>query len=125
MSAGRFTRTKYQATYGGGTNIHPIRCQPETLDATGNGETNNPPAGALTNPISAQISRGKRAKGLTPRYVTIQFPEDDPPEGYKPLGITRIPCLTEPFFEAQVTGGIIQYLGVNCEVVSTTVESAD
>lgn len=124
MSSGVFVRAKYQATYGGGTNIHPIRVQPETLDAVGNSETNDEPAGAINNPISAQISKGRRAKGLTPRYITIQFPLTGQPAGYKAGGITRIPALTEPFFEAQVTGATINYLGVDCEVVSTTAEEA-
>lgn len=100
MSAGAFVRTKYAAAYGGGTNIHPIRVQQETIDCDIGGTDNAPPAGAINNPISAIVSRGRRAKGLIVRTVTLETPTTSPPTGYKPGGLTTIPCLTEAFFNA-------------------------
>jgi len=122
MSAGAFVLSKYAADYGAGDNIHPIRVQPETLTAVGNSETNDEPGGAINNPISAITSRGRRSKGLIPRQITIRFPDTGQPTGYKPLGITRIPALTLPFYEAQLPGGTITYLGVSCTVISKSPE---
>lgn len=100
MSAGAFDKSKYAATYGGGTNIHPIRCQPETASCVVGGVTNTPPSGAVNNPISAVVSRGRRAKGLIARTVTLEAPATGQPTGYKAGGFTTIPCLTEAFYTA-------------------------
>lgn len=124
MSAGSFVRSKYEASYAGALNpIHPIRIQPETLLANTGGEVNDPPVDDISNPISAKMSLGKRAVGLAPRYITIQFPSS-PPVGYKPLGITKIPALTETFYNAATKGAICEYLGVNCEIISKSPEEA-
>lgn len=98
MSAGVFTKTKYQASYGAGTSIHPIKVQPETVSCSINSVSNDPPDGDVNNPISAVVSRGRRAKGLIVRTVTLEAPTTSPPTGYKPGGLTTIPCLTEAFF---------------------------
>jgi len=125
MSAGAFVRSKYEASYGGTTNpIHPIRVQPETLLANNGVEVNDPPVDDISNPISAKISLGRRARGLSPRFITLQFPSS-PPTGYKELGITRIPALTEAFFDGVTVGSTVEYLSVNCIVVSKTPEQAD
>lgn len=100
MSAGAFTRTKYQASYGDGTAVHPIRVQDTTLTCSVGGVDNDPPAGAISNPISAVVSRGRRSKGLVVRTVTLEAPTTSPPTGYKPGGLTTIPCLTQAFFDA-------------------------
>lgn len=100
MSAGEFSKTKYAASYGDGTAIHPIRVQPETVTCTVGGVANTAPAGAVNNPISALVSRGRRSKGLIVRTVTLVAPATSPPTGYKPGGLTTIPCLTETFYEA-------------------------
>ncbi len=125
MSAGQYIRGRYQASYGGGTSIHPIRYQPETQAAVINSVTNNPPDGDINNPISAQVSRGGRARGLRPRSITIQFPNTGQPTGYAPGGTTIIPALTQEFFDAATPGADITYLGVLCTVVGRTAESAD
>lgn len=125
MSAGVFVRSKYAANYGAGSAVHPIRCQPETLLAITNAITNTEPAGAQNNPISAKISNSKRSLGLSPRYITIQFPLTGQPAGYKAGGITRIPCLTLAFFNAAAVGGTVTYQGVACICVSKSPEQAD
>lgn len=122
MSAGIFITTKYTATYGGGINIHPIRAQPETLVATHTGTANAAPVGAATSPISARSSTGRRALGLLPRSVTLKAPATGQPTGYKPEGITRIPCLTEAFYNKCLKGTIVSYLGVNWIVVGVSPE---
>lgn len=114
MSAGTFTKSKYQATYSG-TAIHPIRVQPETIACTINGVANNPPDGSQTNPISAVVSRGQRAKGLIARAVTLRAPASGQPTGYKPLGTILIPALTPAFAAAAAgwqPGQEVSYLGV-------------
>ena len=123
MSAGTFTKSKYQADYST-TAIHPIRIQPETAECVINGVTNTPPSGDVTNPISAVVSRGQRAKGLVARAVALQTPATGGPSGYKPLGITVIPALTPAFAAAAAgwqPGQSITYLGVTGWVVSGTV----
>lgn len=125
MSAGRFLRSKYAADYGDGTAIHPIRVQPETIQAVVGAEDNDPPAGEINNPISAQISRGRRSRGLSPRFITIQLPAtSSPPTDYAAGSITRIPALNAAFFGACVPGAIVEYLGVQWEVVSASPERA-
>lgn len=113
MSAGVFRKSKYLASYDG-TSIHPIRVQPETESLQIGGVTNAPPEGNINNPIPAVISRGRRARGLVPRAVSLQAPAE-PPTGYKPLGITRVPCLNEAIFEAALIATettAVNYLGV-------------
>lgn len=117
MSAGVFERSKYQADYGGGTAIHPIRIQPETAELTINSVTNDPPAGAVTNPISALVSRGRRSLGLHPRFVTIAFTAT-PPTGYATGQTYRVPLLTPTIAAEAVSGATGTYLGVAIEVVS-------
>lgn len=125
MSAGAFVRSKYQASYDIGTQIHPIRVQPETISAVAAGDTNAPPDGSTNNPISAKISLGRRARGLSPRYITLQFPLTGQPTGYKAGGITRIPALTQGWYDGINAGDTVTYLGVACIVVSKTPENAD
>lgn len=125
MSAGAFVRSRYQASYGTGDQVHPIRVQPETLALTVGGDANGAPSDSITNPISALCSIGKRARGLSPRSVTIQFPATGQPTGYKAGGITRVPILTEGIYGSITVGGEVTYLGVTCEVISKSPESAD
>lgn len=100
MSSGAFSKSKYAASYGDGTNIHPIRVQPETITCSVNSVANTAPTGAVTSPISALVSRGRRARGLIVRTVTLRADATTPPTGYKPGGLTTIPCLTTAFFNA-------------------------
>jgi len=123
MSAGAFTRSRYAASYGSGTEIHPIRVQPETIACTIGGVANTAPTGALTNPISAVVSRGSRAKGLRPRLVALKAPATGQPATYAANGITVIPCLTEAFYNAAVAADdttTVSYNGVAGYKVSYT-----
>lgn len=99
MSAGGFVKAKYAASYDADSNIHPIRVQPETITCEINGVANDEPAGDITNPISALVSRGRRARGLIARTVTLVSAVTGQPTGYKAGGFTTIPCLTEAFYE--------------------------
>lgn len=91
MSAGRFVRTRYEAVYDN-TQVHPIRVQPETLDLELGGVANAGSENASTTPISAVVSRNKRARGLRPALVSLQWTGSSPsPAGN--VGITTIPLL--------------------------------
>lgn len=122
MSAGAFEISRYQAGYGAGTAIHPIRVQPETLAAEIDGVANDAPTAAANSPISAHISKSKNEYGLRPRFVTLRAPATSPPAGYQPRGITRIPALTPAFYNVATRGKDCSYLGVTFTVVSQTVE---
>lgn len=100
MSGGPFTRARYQASYGDGSSVHPIRVQPETVTLSVNGVLNSIPVSEINNPISALVSRGRRSKGLVVRTVTLKAPATNPPDGYLPNGLTTVPCLTEAFYNA-------------------------
>lgn len=125
MSAGRFIRSRYAASYATPAPIHPIKVQPETEDASIGGTTNAAPGGAITNPISAVTSRGKRERGLKPRTITIQMPGDGQPAGYTPFGTTTIPALTQAFYDLAVPGTTINYLSTDCEVIGRSAEEAE
>jgi len=128
MSAGVFTTSFYSASYGGGTNVHPIRVQPETLEATVGGTiTNEPSASATTSPISALVSRNRGSKGLLARIIYLELGIDEtPPEGYSIRSRTKIPILTEDFYNAAIAPGnpIIQYLGAAWTVAGSSAEVA-
>jgi hypothetical protein len=124
MSTGRFERAKYQASYGAGTNIHPIRIQPETLAADAGGTTNDEPTGAITNPISAKVSLGQREKGLGARTVTLQWTTEPTGSGYVAGGLITIPALTEAFYDACTVGTSVTYNGGTAEVAFRTAETA-
>ena len=100
MSAGAFFRSKYIVDYGAGTAIHPIRVQPETLALTVGSSENTEPSGAITNPISAVVSRNKRARGLRPRLIALRTPSTSPPAGYQPNGIIIVPALNKAIYAA-------------------------
>lgn len=117
MSAGVFERSRYQADYGAGTAIHPIRIQPETAELVLNSVTNDPPVGGITNPISVQVSRGRRSLGLHPRFVAIAF-TGTPPDGYAVGQTYRVPLLTPTIAAEAIAGATGTYLGVTCVCVS-------
>jgi hypothetical protein len=123
MSAGLFLRSRYQADYDGGTTtIHPIRVQPETLEFNSGLLDNDPPAGAVTNPISAVVSLGKRQKGLRPRTVTIEV-FGTAPSGYSATSRTTIPILTSTVFTSIAVGSTVTYLAANWQVISKSPET--
>lgn len=125
MSAGSFVISKYAASYGSGDQIHPIRVQPETLTAAIGSVTNAAPSGAVNNPIQCRVSGGKRQIGLLARYVNIEFPATSQPSGYQAGGSTRIPALTEAFYNAATKGVSITYLGATCQITSRSRERVD
>lgn len=118
MSAGAFLRTKYQTNLqisdSGGGAVCLIRVQPETVTCTVNGVGNTAPTGAVTLPLTAVVSRGRRAKGIIPRTVTLVAGATGQPSGYKPGGLTTIPCLDLDFFQAcseATDATAVSYLG--------------
>jgi hypothetical protein len=92
MSAGRFVDTRYQAAYGAGSAIHPIRVQPETRNLSINSAANEAPTADISNPISAVISRGVRARGLRPATVTLTWTGTAPATPGN-IGSTTVPLL--------------------------------
>lgn len=124
MSAGQFLRSKYQASYGGGTAIHPIRIQPEALDVDFSSLSNVEPDEDINNPISAIASLGNRQIGLRPRFVTLkQNPLGSVPPGYKLEGETRLAILKPDVWESIFVGEDITYLGGSYTVISKTPEN--
>jgi len=128
MSAGAFKIGRYAADYNQTTvQIHPIRIQPETNDAeaipaVGTTVTNLDAGSALNNPISAVVSQGRRALGLTPRLITLKN-VSGLPATYIEGSVTRIPALTQDFYNACIPGTEVDYLGGTWEVVGRSPES--
>lgn len=123
MSAGAFVISSYRASYNT-DQIHPIRIQPETLAATANSVANNAPSDPQNSPISAVISRGKRARGLMPRTVTIRLNEGQILDGYLPRSITTIPVLLPATFGVWTFGSEVDYLGAVWTVTGRSQEEA-
>lgn len=123
MSAGAFVISKYGATYDSAA-IHPIRIQPETLQATIATASNIPPSGDVNNPIQARVSAGRRSIGLVARTVTLRASTvpTDVPDGYALGGITRIPALTTSWYNSAVKGVTVTYLGKPFTVISRSSE---
>lgn len=127
MSAGSFVTSRYAASYGAGDQIHPIRIQPETLALSltvgGTPVLNNPPVGALTNPISARVSASKRSLGLSAYTISFRFTAT-PPTGYAVNQRLTLPILNQTL-RSQITKGTLgEYLGVAIEVTGTSPEKA-
>lgn len=119
MSAGRFELTFYED--GNGT-IHPIRVQPETLLLTINGVANAAPTGPADSGVaSAQVSKGRNSIGYNARLVSIRFPTN-PPDGYKPDQIIRLPWLRDTTFGNIQAGQSVTYLGSTGVVAGKTPE---
>ena len=95
MSAGPFTISKYSAN---SARIYNITVQPETLSATIATIANAAPAGATTEEVSAQVSKGRRSVGMNARTVSLIF-TGAPPTGYKGTTV-RVPVLTAATFNA-------------------------
>lgn len=119
MSAGRFSRSKYESNNG---EIFPIRVQPETEAATFGGAANVPPAAAADQPVSARVGGGNRQIGIKARSVTVTW-SGAPPAGYTEGQLIRIPILTEDLYDSispQSTTG--SYLGAGIVVVGVNPE---
>lgn len=123
MSAGNFLRSKYQASYGDGTKVHPIRIQPELLDIDFAVLSNIEPDGAINNPISAIASLGKNALGLRPRYVTVKRnPLGSGVPGYADESTIRLTILKPDVWDSVTVGEDITYLGGTYTVISKSQE---
>jgi hypothetical protein len=126
MSSGPFEISKYAAQYGAGDQIHPIRIQPETalltLAIAGVQTANSPPAGAVTNPISAKVGIPRNGLGLKPFVVRFRF-TGTPPTGYKANSTISLPILNTPL-RAVAKGAEGVYLENPIVVVGTSVEQA-
>jgi len=122
MSQGAFQIVNY------GSNklatVHPIRIQPETLTLTIGGVTNSAPVGSAVLP-SAQVSQGKRKKGLNARTVTFKFAPGQAPTGYKPESPISLPWLqNNATFNGTFAGQAGTYQGGDIVVVGTANETA-
>jgi hypothetical protein len=120
MSAGSFSDSKYESN---GGNIYSVRVQPETISATIDGVSNAPPAAAISQEVSAAVSRGKRALGINARSVSLAF-TGALPDGYKGTPI-RIPVLTAATFNSWTAtkGKTGTYLSVPVKVVGSSPET--
>lgn len=124
MSAGLFIASRYEASYGDGLQIHPIRVQPETEAAAIGATTNAPPAGTPTSPISAQVSGSRRRLGLFARMVRLEI-DGAPPATYAAFSRVAIPALNEAFYNAaSVRGTEVAYLGTTWLTAGVTAERA-
>jgi len=122
MSAGLFTKSFYAATYATPSPVHPIKVQPETLEAECGTETNISVATATTNPIQCAVSRGRRSIGLIARIVYLQV-TGTPPTGYAAGSRTKIPCMTEAFYQACLQPAAeVTYLGTTWKVIGSSPE---
>lgn len=123
MSAGIFVNAVYSATYDGGTHLHPIRVQPETLAATAGSVANGATDTPANSPISAMVSKSRRGLGLHARMVHLKSVAT-PPTGYKTGSTVRIPALQEAFYNAcAITGTSVTYLSTTW--VSTGVSAEE
>jgi hypothetical protein len=122
MSQGSFQIVNY------GSNklltVHPIRIQPETLTLAIEGTSNSAPIGSAVLP-SAQVSQGKRKKGLNARTVTFKFAAGSQPAGYKPESPITLPWLRDnDTFNNAFAGQTGSYQGADIVVVGTANETA-
>lgn len=123
MSAGNFVKSLYQIS-GISGGVCFISVQPETFDAESLAVANSPAGGPATVPISAIVNGGKRQLGIVARAVYLKLPlVTTPPSGYTIGSRTKIPALTETFFNACLTSKECTYLGVVWEVTGVRQES--
>lgn len=122
MSEGAFIQSFYESNKTG--LVHPIRIQPSTLALSVGGVANAAPSGPAGNPISAQVSQGKRSKGLNARTVTIKFPTT-PPTDYKVGSPITLPWLNGTTdFDTFANGDAVSYLGATGVLIYTSAETA-
>ena len=98
--------------------------QPETLTLNIGAVSNAAPAGTAILP-SAQVSQGKRKKGLNSRSVTFKFAPGDEPTGYKAESPITLPWLQDnSAFDGAFAGQTGTYQGVAISIVGTANETA-
>lgn len=118
MSKGKFVVKKYESD---STLIHPIKLQEETVAALIGTTANEEPTAAQSSDISVSVSSSRRAIGLHPRTITIQF--DTPPTGYRGLTVT-IPVLKKAAWTSAARGGAAKYLETDGIIVAKAGEVA-
>jgi len=124
MSAGVFSFVTYGASYETGVS-HPIRVQPETLEAAVGGTTNDPLVGDPTNPISAIVSGSRRSLGLHARTISLAL-VGSPPTGYAETSRVRIPILDpDNFATFAPKNTAVTYLGTTWRVTGSSAEKVN
>lgn len=119
MSAGTFIRTRYELSNG---EICRIRIQPETLALEIGGTANAAPVGATTlGDVSATVSQSKRANGIKPRTVSVEF-TGALPDGYSGDPISNLPVLTPGVFNGWALDDTGSYLGAPVRLVGKSGE---
>jgi len=122
MSQGAFIISSYSSTALG--TVHPIRVQPETLGLQIGAVANAAAAGTRVLP-SAQVSQGKRKKGLNARTVTFKFAPGAAPAGYKPESPISLPWLQgNAAFNGVFAGQTGTYLTADIVMVGKSSETA-
>lgn len=124
MSAGVFSRSKYQSDGGA---IWPVKVQPETLNlsvTSGNGSvTNSPPDGAISGDVPSAIVGGSRRRyGVHTRGLRLKF-TGTPPTGYKPDSPIFVPVLKKETYDAIARNSTGTYLGVAIQVIGKVGEA--
>lgn len=121
MSAGAFiNNARYETNKG---EVAKIRVQPETLQLELDGVQNDQALGAITLPVSAVISKGRRSRGLNARIVRITW-IGAAPAGYDARGIITLPWLNPNTFDQIEEGAVGTYLTFPVRYVGKTSESA-
>lgn len=118
MSAGRYTRGKYECDDG---SVCPARFQPETAAADFGGTVNAEPAGAVDMNQFATLRKGRREYGIGTRKVCIAWTAA-PPAGYDERGCLDIPVLTKAVYDAISIFSTGNYLGAAFQVISKSPE---
>jgi len=114
MSAGPFVIRGYETDKG--TDLMPIRVQPETLLLTIGGVANAAPVGTISDAYgSARVGGGKFQNGLKARYVRIKLTEAL--AGYKADAPITLPVLDKTVWAGYSKGDVGTYLGVAIIVV--------
>lgn len=118
MSAGAFSKTKYETDSG---KIVSVRSQPETLAAVfAPGGTNAAPTGAVTVNGRFTLNVGsRRRKPFSARTVTIRF-TGVIPDGYKVGSPVTIPIMTSAVYNAITDQSTVTYAGGTGEVIYKT-----
>lgn len=118
MSAGKIKKSRYESAVG----IHLIEIDEQTEEASFDGTTNSPPSDGIDSPFAAVRSRGARAYGLKPRFVSIEW-DTAAPSGYRRFARLLIPVLTQSVFDGISLGDSGSYLGQNFTVTGKIDES--
>jgi hypothetical protein len=121
MSSGEFSNSKYESNSG---RVYFAKVQPETLALDIGGSTNDAPAGAIDQEVSAKMNGSRREIGVNARSVSLSWTAS-PPTGYDANGVVRVPIMTPTFFDSITRGATGTYLGAAVEVVGKSPEAVN